>query len=164
MLRSSARNPARYVRLLLVFGSTLTAILIAFALWRPIFGLDWIELALKPLSATAKWEVFSGCAILVGLGMDCARALRRKRYRSEMEAQKLETLKVTMRTVQHIVNTFLNDLILLEIEAAHLLPQDVLDRLDDSVQQVAGKLKALGDVESVHEKPLGAGLGVEYLE
>jgi hypothetical protein len=131
----------------------------------PAHGINWIELKLNPLFDHVTPAALSGCVlILVGVAMDWARAWRRKRYERDIETQKLQALQATMRTVQHVVNTFLNDLLLFEVQAAGVIPREMLDSLDDTVQQIARQLKAIGDVESVREKPLGGGVGIDYVK
>jgi hypothetical protein len=108
-------------------------------------------------------DVLIGLAVIfVGLTVDRIISERRKRRLAEIEAQKLMILKATMRTVQDIVNNFLNNLVLFEMEAKTKVPRHWLDQLDEVTQQTYLKLKALGDVESVQEKPLAAGLGIDY--
>lgn len=153
------------IRLVQQVRFTIVAVVIAFFLIPPVSGFEWLEQQLTAFTTSYRPAVLAAMLVLLfGIGMDYVRAQRRRRDRASIEAEKLETLRATMRTVQHIVNTFLNDLLLLEIQAAGVLPQDTLDQLDDSVQQIANKLKALGDVDAVVETPLAGGTGVEYPE
>ncbi len=149
------------VRLVNRGWATVIAIAVGIALLVSDFG--WIEFTLEPRSSAVRPALLAGCILIAGLAMDWSRAWRRRRQLERIEEAKLRALRVTMRTVQHVVNTFLNDLILLEVEAANILPQEMLDRLDDRVQEIAEQLKALGDVKSVREKPLGGEWGVDYV-
>ena len=152
----------RVVRAVNRFWSTL----IAFAAGALLFAshVQWIEFNVQPQAGDIRPAMLAACVVIAGIALDWSRARQRKRLQSEIEEAKLRTLRATMRTVQHLVNTFLNDLILLEVEAANTLPQEMLDRLDDRVQDIAKQLKALGDVTSVREKRMGAEVGVDYAE
>jgi hypothetical protein len=89
---------------------------------------------------------------------------RRKQRQAEVEAQKLRTLKATMRTVQDIVNNFLNNLLLFEMEAQGKVAPHELDKLEDLARQTYDRLKSLADVESVRESPMGISPGIAYPE
>jgi hypothetical protein len=102
------------------------------------------------------------CLIFVGFMID--RFISDWRNQREAEVQKLRTLQATMRTVQDIVNNFLNNLLLVQMEMEGIVPRHCLDELDQMVWETHNKLKALGDVESVREKPLAVGSGIEYPE
>jgi hypothetical protein len=87
--------------------------------------------------------------------------LLRKRRQAEIEAEKLRILKATMRTVQDIVNNFLNNLLLFEMEVKSKVPPHTLDQLDELSLSTYEKLKALGDLEQVQESALAIGAGIE---
>jgi hypothetical protein len=66
--------------------------------------------------------------------------------------------------VQGIVNNLLNSLQLAHHEAEGQLPDEMLTRVDGMIQEAAAKLKSLGDLETVKEKEMVIGLGIEYPE
>ncbi len=146
--------------------STLLATAFSAALMAlPAFGVAWIELKITVQFIPVKPDVLGAEAIvLVGAIMDCARARRLKRYAIELDACKLTAHRTTMRTVQHLVNTFLNDLVLFAVGISGLLPRRELNALDDQIQRIARQLKALGDLQSITERPLGGSIGIEYDE
>jgi hypothetical protein len=125
---------------------------------------DVVKLNLKFLNSIEKFEfddVLCGLVLIfVAMGID--RALLRRRQRSEIEARELKTLKATMRTVQHIVNNFLNNMVLFQIEADAVMPRGFCDPLGELIQQTAQELKTLGDLESIRESHLATGGGIEY--
>ncbi len=139
---------------------------VAIVLMASLTDIDIVKLNLRLLDGIEKYEVddvVSGfMLILVGLIVDRFLSARRKRHQAEVEAQKLKTLKATMRTVQDIVNNFLNNLMLFEIEAAAVMPDGSLEPLQELIQQTSQKLTALGDLESVREIPLAVGVGIDY--
>ena len=81
---------------------------------------------------------------------------------SNAEEQKLRVLKATMRTVHHIVNNFLNNLQLFRLEAEGLLSDESLELFDSLVQQTAADLKKLGDLDTVREKQMAGGIGIDW--
>ena len=85
-----------------------------------------------------------------------------KRLNDEIQLQRLRVFKATMRTVQDIVNNLLNGLQLVHLEAEGHVPAEVLEVVDRAIQEAAVKLKALGDLETVTEKDMAAGLGIDY--
>jgi hypothetical protein len=108
-------------------------------------------------------DILSGSA-LIAAGLTLDRFYRRKRHKAEIEEQKLRTLRATMRTVQDIVNNFLGNLMVFELAANAVMPKGSLDGLEDLIQQTSRKLKALGDLQSVQEKALAIGIGIEFVE
>ena len=99
--------------------------------------------------------------IVVGLVIDQLRERRVARRRAEIEEQQLRVLKATMRTVQDIVNNFLNNMQLFRMEAEDgPLSVESLKLFDDLINETAEKLKALGDSESVVEYKMASGIGI----
>ena len=127
--------------------------------------IDLVKLNLKFLERHELDDMLVGVTfILVGLAIDrvLSRQSRRKRRQDEIEAQKLRTLKATMRTVQDIVNNFLNNLMLFEIPTKADMPHGSMDTMEELIQHTSQQLRALGDVESVVEQSLAIGVGIEY--
>lgn len=85
-----------------------------------------------------------------------------KRLHDEIQLQRMRVFKATMRTVQEIVNNLLQTLQLVHLEAEAELPPDMLTVVNGMIQEAAVKLKALGDLETVTEKQMAIGLGIEY--
>jgi hypothetical protein len=142
------------------------ALAVAMILSAALGNIDLVKLNLRFLDGIEKHEaddLISGfLLILAGIIVDRVLAHHRKRREAEVEAEKLRTLKATMRTVQDIVNNFLNNLMVFELEAAATMPEESLDQLERVIQETSGKLKALGDLTSVAEKPLALGVGIAY--
>jgi hypothetical protein len=85
-------------------------------------------------------SVSSGLMI-VGLVIDRVVVRKREKKNAEIQSQRL-------RTVQDIVNNFLNDLLLFRIEGEHAFLPESLKQFDDLVQGTSAKLKTLGDSRS----------------
>jgi hypothetical protein len=51
---------------------------------------------------------------------------------------------------------------LIRVEAEAQLPAEMLTLVDQMIQEAAVKLKALGDLETVNEKEMAVGLGIDY--
>jgi hypothetical protein len=64
--------------------------------------------------------------------------------------------------VQDIVNNLLNSFQLVRFEAEGQLPPEMLTLVDRMIQEAAVKLRTLGDLESVEEKEMAIGLGIDY--
>jgi hypothetical protein len=130
--------------------------------------IDLVRLNLNLLESLHQREVddmLTGLALmLAGLIVDSllSRNRVRRRQQAEIEAQKIRTHKATMRTVQDIVNNFLNNLMLFEMPAKGNLPDGSLDTVEELIQHTANQLRSLGDLESVVETPLAVGMGIEY--
>ena len=86
----------------------------------------------------------------------------RKRLNDEIQLQRLRVFKATMRTVQDIVNNLLSGLQLVHLEAEDQLPAEMLTLVDRMIQEAAAKLKTLGDLETVKEKEMAIGVGIDY--
>lgn len=84
------------------------------------------------------------------------------RLNDEIQCQRLRVFKATMRTVQDIVNNMLSSLQLVHHEAEGQLPDEMLAVVDRMIEEAAVKLKSLGDLETVKEKEMVIGLGIEY--
>jgi hypothetical protein len=130
--------------------------------------IDLVRINLNLLEFVHRREVddlLTGLALmLAGLAVDrlLSRNRRRRRQHAEIEAQKIRTHKATMRTVQDIVNNFLNNLMLFEMPAKDNMPPGSLDTVEELIQHTARQLRSLGDLESVVETSLAAGIGIEY--
>ena len=141
---------------------------IALILTAALTDIDVVKLNLKLLDGIEKHQVddvLTGLTLIfIGLALDRVLSRRRKEkyHQAEIEAQKLRTLHATMRTVQDIVNNFLNNLLLFEIPAKDVISHGSLDTIEGLIQDTYQKLKALGDLESVREIPIAAGVGIEY--
>ena len=85
-----------------------------------------------------------------------------KRLNDEIQLQRLRVFKATMRTVQDIVNNLLSSLQLVHLDAERQLPAEVLTLVDRVILEAAVKLKTLGDLETVKEKEMAIGLGIDY--
>jgi hypothetical protein len=128
---------------------------------------DLIALNLTILTGIEKNEIDDILVMLAlifsGIATDWWIRERRKRRRSqtENEENKLKVLKATMRTVQDLMNNFLNNIQLFRIEAEGALPEESLELFDDLIEQTSGKLKALGDLDCVNEIQMASGTGIE---
>ncbi len=75
--------------------------------------------------------------------------IEKDRNALELRESKLKTLQITMFTVHHIVNNFLNRLLLIRIEAEDegTISQETLERLEADISDVSRKLVALSELE-----------------
>jgi hypothetical protein len=85
-----------------------------------------------------------------------------KRLVDEIQLQRLRVFKATIRTVQDIVNNLLNGFQFVRHEAEGQLPAELLTLVDRLIEEAGVKLRALGDLETVKEKEMTIGLGIDY--
>ena len=85
-----------------------------------------------------------------------------KRLVDEIQLQRLRVFKATIRTVQDIVNNLLNAFQFVRLEAEGQLPAEMLTLVDRMIEEAALKLRALGDLETVKEREMTIGLGIDY--
>ncbi len=84
------------------------------------------------------------------------------RLNHEVQFQRMRVFKATIRTVQDIVNNLLNSFLLVRLEGEGHLPGELLTLVDQMVREAGVKLKALGDLETVNEKEMAVGTGIDY--
>ena len=99
--------------------------------------------------------------MIAGFVIDVFRARGFARRQSEIDEHRLQVLQATMRTVQDLVNNFLNNMQLFRMEAeeGEITPES-LKVFDNLIFETAAKLKALGDLESVVEYKMAPGAGI----
>ena len=85
-----------------------------------------------------------------------------QRHNAEVEGQRLKIFRATMTTVQDIVNNFLSNMQLIRLEAEDHLSEETLALFDQLIQDAATELKLLGDLETIREKQMAIGTGIEY--
>ncbi|MCB2183319.1 MAG: hypothetical protein KQH63_14895 [Desulfobulbaceae bacterium] len=75
--------------------------------------------------------------------------IENKKKELELRESKIRTLQITMFTVHHIVNNFLNRLLLIRIEAEEegTISQQTLEKLETDISDVSRKLVALSELE-----------------
>jgi PAS domain S-box-containing protein len=84
------------------------------------------------------------------------------RLNDEIQLQRLRVFRATIRTVQDIVNNLLTSFQLIRVEAEAQLPAEMLTLVDRMIHEAALKLRTLGELETVKEKEMTIGLGIEY--
>lgn len=84
------------------------------------------------------------------------------RLNNEIQHQRLRVFKATMRTVQDIVNNLLNGLQLIHLEGEDQSSIETQLLIDQVIQEAAAKLRMLSDLETVREREMAVGLGIDY--
>ena len=85
-----------------------------------------------------------------------------RRHNQEVQVQRLNTFRATMTTVHDIVNNFLANMQLIRLEAEGRLSDETLTLFDRLIQDTATELKVLGDLQTIREKEMVIGRGIEY--
>jgi hypothetical protein len=109
--------------------------------------------------------LIAGASISAGLLLDLLLNKRQKERYIELQEQRLRVLRATMRTVQDIVNNFLNNLTLFRLEAEDrgALSESSLQVMDSLIQETSAKLNALGELQGTPEKPMAGGVvGIDF--
>ncbi len=120
-----------------------------------------ISLSLSPMTDPGG-RVIGVSAIARDITERRAAEAERKRLNDEIQLQRLRVFRATMTTVQDIVNNFLTSLQLVRMEAEGRLTPEILTLFDGMIEDAASKLRTLGDLETVKEKDMEIGSGIEY--
>ena len=75
--------------------------------------------------------------------------IAKKQQEIELREARLRTLNITMHTVHHIVNNFLNRLLLIRLEAEEqgTISKEVLEKLENDIAQTSEKLVELSELQ-----------------
>ena len=87
---------------------------------------------------------------------------RQRSHQQQLRAEQLRVLRMTMRTVQDIVGNALMSLYLFRAEAEPSVSHQSLALFDHIIADTAERLKKIGDLETVAEIRMSAGMGIEY--
>lgn len=85
-----------------------------------------------------------------------------ERLGDEIRSQRVRVFKATMTTVQDIVNNFLNHMQLIHLECEGQAPAVLQAQINKLVQETAQQLKLLADLDTIKEKNMAIGVGIEY--
>jgi hypothetical protein len=96
--------------------------------------------------------------VFIGFGIDHQREKRQLELNAQ--ADRIAVLKATMRTVQDIVNNYLNNMLLVQLEAGHALSPETAVLLERITRETSAKLTVLGDLDCVPEMEMAIGLGI----
>jgi hypothetical protein len=120
-----------------------------------------VSLAISPIK-DATGRVTGASSIARDIGQRKRAEAELKRLTDDMQFQRMRVFRATIRTVQDIVNNLLNSFLLVQLEGAGHLPAELLTRVDQMVQEAGVKLKTLGDLETVNEREMEIGMGIDY--
>jgi hypothetical protein len=81
-------------------------------------------------------------------------------YEGQLHAERLRVLRLTMRTVEDIVNNSLTELQLLRMHAEGNVPDEVLIVFDRTIMHTAAQITALGNLTVFTERPMASGPGL----
>jgi PAS domain S-box-containing protein len=98
----------------------------------------------------------------VNINISDRKSLEEQVRHARGQAERLRTLKATMRTVQDIVGNALMSLQSFRFDAEQHVPPQSLEQFDQIISETAGKLKALADLEQVVETDMVMGPGIRY--
>ena len=87
---------------------------------------------------------------------------RQRSHEQQLRAEQLRVLRMTMRTVQDIVGNALMSLYLFRAEAEPSVSHQSLALFDHIIADTAERLKKIGDLKTVAETRMSAGMGIDY--
>ena len=120
-----------------------------------------VSLTISPIT-DATGRVIGASSIARDIGNRKKAEAELKRLNDEIQLQRIRVFKATIRTVQDIVNNLLNGFQLVRLEGEGQLPPELLTLVDRMVEEADLKLKTLGDLETVNEKEMVVGTGIDY--
>jgi PAS domain S-box-containing protein len=85
-----------------------------------------------------------------------------QRLNDEIQIQRLRVFRATMTTVQDIVNNLLNGLQLVHLDEEYLPTAEIRPLVDQVIREAAVKLETLGNLETIIEKEMIVGPGIDY--
>ncbi|NAX24854.1 hypothetical protein CAG64_05065 [Vibrio sp. V38_P2S17PM301] len=90
--------------------------------------------------------------------------MARNKHKLEVQEERVKVLRATMRTVHDIVNNFLNNLQLFQMEARekNALSPESFVLMESIIEDTSIKLKKLGDLNSTPEIQMASGTGIDY--
>lgn len=137
------------------FSITLLGLFVAIAFYASIviFNLDLFERLLKLLM---KFEYFEIDEVIVAFFVFLIFALCdhvRRRKARQMDAEKLKIYCAMMRSTNHVLNNFLNQMQLFKMTADKTpdFPVATLDLYDQIILEAQQQINALGSIEKIEE-------------
>ncbi|MDH5187995.1 MAG: hypothetical protein OEW37_03445 [Rhodospirillaceae bacterium] len=99
---------------------------------------------------------FSVVLLIVALLIDQFRNVRRTRRKRRLEQERLNTARATMATMNDLVNNFLNNILLvqMEIEKKEPLSDETIKMLNDMTSKLTADMKRINDIDVVTERNL----------
>jgi PAS domain S-box-containing protein len=120
-----------------------------------------VSLTISPMTDSTG-RVTGACTIARDITSRIEAAAELTRLNHEIQLQRMRVFKATIRTVQDIVNNLLNTFQLVRFEGEGQLPDELLALVDQMIDEAGVKLKTLGDLETVNEKEMIIGMGIDY--
>lgn len=101
--------------------------------------------------------ILTALLVYIGIMTDWVRGMRRERKQREIEAERLDALRMTVRTVQDIVGNFLNQLQLFTYEAEKTkgLKPESIQRINALIFSTADRLQTLEAMDRLTQRQVG---------
>jgi hypothetical protein len=161
-MASGSGTIPRFLRLPYTTVATALAVLVtlAAAFWHiNVFSLPGVDII--GIEQSEIGEIFIAVFLIIPAFFVDRLVARQRMHEAQLHDEQLRVLRVTMRTVQDIVNNNLNQLQLLRLEAEGCVPQHALTLFDETIQDTAAQLAALGNMKVFAEKPMASGQGLD---
>jgi len=100
--------------------------------------------------------IFSVVLIIITLLIDQFRNVRRTRRKRRLEQERLNTARATMATMNDLVNNFLNNILLvqMEIEKKEPLSDETITMFNNMTSKLSLDMKRINDIDVVAERNL----------
>lgn len=115
---------------------------------------------LGPIEHSEMAEVLTSLLLVVLAVLVDGVVDRRMNEEKRQQAERLRVARVTIRTVQDIVNNGLNQLLLVRFEAEGHVSAATLATFDEAIHDTATRLTALGELPEYREYQMANGVGL----
>jgi len=135
-------------------------VVIFFTITNYSYHIDLFRLAIMYLNQKQFFHTeevaFSVVLLIVALLIDQFRNVRRTRRKRRLEQERLNTARATMATMNDLVNNFLNNILLvqMEIEKKEPLSDETIKMLNDMTSKLTADMKRINDIDVVTERNL----------
>ena len=120
------------------------------------FNLDFSEWLVRLARSTEKWEFdeIILCSVLafIGMGIDLINSVERSVQKRRLHAARVEVMEKALNKTQHIVNNYLNEMLLFKIlldEHRRLTPEE-LARFESSIYHASEELRKIEKLEDLN--------------
>lgn len=149
-------------RRLFQLAATFRATLIGTALFGLLLYLDlkynWdlSEQIIRLVHRIEKWEideiVICATAILIGLAIDIIVLLNQMQERRRLHAARIEVMEKALLKTQHIVNNYLNEMLIfkIELEKHEHMPKAEIERFGAAIYRAAEELEKIENLEDLY--------------
>jgi len=134
-------------------GAVITGILLFIDLK---YDLDFSERVVDFFHSIEQWQIdeiaLCSLAILLGMAADLALLIHRMIEKRRLHAARMEVMEKALLKTQHIVNNYLNEMLLfkIELEKRDSIPKVELERFGNAIYHAANELEKIERLEDLY--------------